>query len=261
MSRSCMRSRCDRPAQVRLTYDTLRCRVFLDDLPDTPGMYQEICEYHAVRLKLPMGWELSDRRGATPALFDLEALVRVPSSVRGGIVTRPGGPGSERIDLSDPTRIRSAAHPRSTPPPPEPPRTRPPSTPPPPAPPGVAVTGVGSGAVFSTSPTRATPVDRGRADRDRVPGAVAGTRTRRPSGGLRDGRSRASRGRRPLPTPTELFGGGSSATSGGVEDEGEVTVVSVGDRSIETVIVLGPDVDAPVAPDERGRRERHEWHG
>lgn len=240
-----MRSRCDRPAQVRLTYDTLRCRVFLDELPEATGMYQEICEYHAVRLKLPMGWELSDRRGATPALFDLEALVRVPASVRGGIVTRPGEPGTERIDLSD----------RRPPFSPEPERGRPPSTESISAPssgqtmspPVVPATAVGGGTVFSTSPVRGRRGGRSH-------GSDVGGRPEegRRSRGFRDGRARSSRGRRPLPTPTELFGAdvppGMYAEQDDV-DEG-LMVVSVGDRSIETVIVLGPETAPPVGPDD-----------
>ncbi|MCB1257436.1 MAG: DUF3499 family protein [Microthrixaceae bacterium] len=73
-----MRSKCDRPAQVRLTYDTLRCQVWLDPLPEFGSMVHEICEFHAKRMTLPMGWTLSDRRTATPSLFDFEVTNACP---------------------------------------------------------------------------------------------------------------------------------------------------------------------------------------
>lgn len=237
MVRLCMRSRCDRAAQVRLTYDTLRCRVFLDDLPESPGMYQEICEFHAVRLKLPMGWELSDRRGTTPALFDLEDLVRSATPSAEPIVTRSGGIGTERIDLADRVSDTSGR--------PVPPR--------------------------STRPTRSdvAPMDDRWVTLEPAPASVpepapVPTPSHGPTGatghrsGLREHHARSARGRGPLPTPSELFGVGrlpgvdatadrtDRADSAPRTERGDefVTVVSVGDRSIETVIVLGP-ADAP----------------
>lgn len=78
MVRLCMRSKCDRPAQVRLTYDTLRCQVWLDPLPEQTGMVHEICEFHAKRITLPMGWTLSDRRSTTPSLFDFAVVNACP---------------------------------------------------------------------------------------------------------------------------------------------------------------------------------------
>lgn len=253
MSRLCMRSRCDRPAQVRLTYDTLRCRVFLDDLPQVPGLYQEICEFHAVRLKLPMGWELSDRRGTTPVLFDLEALVRTPLPPSGSIVTRPAGVGSETIDLSTAT------------PPPPPPAQSPPSP---------AVPARGSdrsvGAV-RVGPRRERHLSRSEVEPIEDRPAAATRRSGRPpshTSGLRDSHARSTRGRGPLPTPSELFGAGrlpgiDTSIDTGVDttadpeadrDEGDMVVVSVGDRSIETVIVLGPD-SASERSDSTGGRD------
>lgn len=248
MVRLCMRSRCDRAAQVRLTYDTLRSRVFLDDLPESPGLYQEICEFHAVRLKLPMGWELSDRRGTTPVLFDLEDLVRSATPSAGPMVTRSDGIGTERIDLS------------------------------------TAVTGMASGT--ASRPTSRRTSRRSRSDvppmDDRwatlepvtASGTDDATRTRRSrparaTSGLREHHARSSRGRGPLPTPSELFGAGrlpgvdttvdvgAAADVDTAADHGDdfVTVVSVGDRSIETVIVLGP-ADRDDTTDSTGARHR-----
>lgn len=216
MSRLCMRSRCDRPAQVRLTYDTLCCRVYFDDLPEAHGMYQEICEYHALRLKLPIGWELSDRRGLTPTLFDLEALVRMPkrrsSGVTEPVVTRTGAVGTERIDLVDrrPTSRHDHVKVEDT---------------------------------VIVSSARVV---------ERVIDDVLGHRSPRRSGGLRSAEARSSRTRRPLPTPSEMFG---VDRLPGVDiradrDDSAIAVVSLGDRSIETVIVLGPE-DRPGGPPRR----------
>lgn len=64
-----MRPGCDRPAEARLSYDTIGCQVWLDALADRPGRSQEICDLHATRLTVPRGWMLCDRRVDEPALF------------------------------------------------------------------------------------------------------------------------------------------------------------------------------------------------
>lgn len=64
-----MRPGCDRPAEARLSYDTIGCQVWLDALADRPGRSQEICALHATRLTVPRGWMLCDRRVDEPALF------------------------------------------------------------------------------------------------------------------------------------------------------------------------------------------------
>ncbi|MGB3411136.1 MAG: DUF3499 family protein [Microthrixaceae bacterium] len=69
MARVCMRPGCDRPAEVRLSYDTVSCQVWLDPILDRPGPVQEICEFHALRLTVPRGWLLCERRVPNPALF------------------------------------------------------------------------------------------------------------------------------------------------------------------------------------------------
>ncbi len=61
-----MRPGCDRPAEVRLSYDTVSCQVWLDPVPELLGPVQEICEFHALRLTVPRGWVLCDRRVVTP---------------------------------------------------------------------------------------------------------------------------------------------------------------------------------------------------
>jgi len=57
-----MRPGCDRPAEARLSYDTISCQVWLDQMPDRLGPVQEICQFHAARLTVPRGWRLNDRR-------------------------------------------------------------------------------------------------------------------------------------------------------------------------------------------------------
>ena len=64
-----MRPGCDHLAVARLTYDTVTCQVWLDQLPERPGRVQEICDMHAERLTVPRGWMLCDRRQDAPALF------------------------------------------------------------------------------------------------------------------------------------------------------------------------------------------------
>lgn len=228
MSRVCMRSRCDRPAQVRLTYDTLRCRVFLDELPDVAGLYQEICEFHAVRLKLPMGWELSDRRGNTPALFDLEALVRSAPRRSDPIVTRNDVVGSEMIDLSEGARRSDpvrAPEPRPT---------------------------VDTGRAAHTG--RAVPTAAAAHERYVTSGVEHPPR--RATGGLRSASARSSRGRGRLPTPSELFGVGRLPDVDTTPEpiDAAMAVVSLGDPSIETVIVLGPE-SGPERTDSTGGRD------
>lgn len=64
-----MRPGCDRDAAARLTYDTIGCQVWLDDLAERTGRNQEICILHAERLTVPRGWALEDRRSEEPPLF------------------------------------------------------------------------------------------------------------------------------------------------------------------------------------------------
>lgn len=64
-----MRPGCDRDAAARLTYDTVGCQVWLDDLAEQTGRNQEICSLHAERLTVPRGWALEDRRSEEPPLF------------------------------------------------------------------------------------------------------------------------------------------------------------------------------------------------
>ena len=68
-----MRPGCDRPAAARLSYDTISCQVWLDQMPERLGPVQEICQFHAERLTVPRGWTLCDRRVDEPALFEPDA--------------------------------------------------------------------------------------------------------------------------------------------------------------------------------------------
>ena len=116
MRRLCMRSKCDRPAQVRLTYDTISCQVWLDSLPERTGLVHEICEFHAKRITLPVGWKLSDRRTSAPRLFDLDLTesrpplpkVAVDDTDEVGCVA-----GGETVRRPGPDRRK---HPRTWPP-------------------------------------------------------------------------------------------------------------------------------------------------
>lgn len=96
-----MRPGCDRDAAARLTYDTVVCQVWLDDLAERTGRNQEICSLHAQRLTVPRGWMLSDRRAEEPALFVPEPGAEPPSR---STPSRPGGRTGRR-------RSSSSSHP------------------------------------------------------------------------------------------------------------------------------------------------------
>ncbi len=100
-----MRPGCDRPAEVRLSYDTVSCQVWLDPILDRPGPVQEICEFHALRLTVPRGWLLCERRVPNPALFvpaDAPEKI-VPSSVPGDASTSVPSDASTDNDRSSST--------------------------------------------------------------------------------------------------------------------------------------------------------------
>lgn len=87
-----MRPGCDRPAEVRLSYDTVSCQVWLDPIPELPGPVQEICEFHALRLTVPRGWILCDRRVASPALFVAKAVPTGSAAPAPVVTTVPPAP-------------------------------------------------------------------------------------------------------------------------------------------------------------------------
>lgn len=104
-----MRSRCDRAAQVQLTYDTISCQVWLDPLPDRQGPVQAICEFHAKRLTLPIGWSLSDRRKSDPSLLDWGTILPPPIPLVESEQSTASHANSPRIDDPQRSSARSAA--------------------------------------------------------------------------------------------------------------------------------------------------------
>jgi Protein of unknown function (DUF3499) len=123
-----MRPGCDRPAAARLSYDTISCQVWLDQMPERLGPVQEICQFHAERLTVPRGWNLCDRRVDAPALFEPDhRAVRLPAAVDAAdvsvaavvpVATRgaTGSPARARSGASTPSPRRSnrRRHPSST---------------------------------------------------------------------------------------------------------------------------------------------------
>lgn len=63
-----MRPGCDRPAVARLTFDPVRCELWLDPLPTHAAPVQELCSFHVERLTVPRGWTVDDRRPAGGAV-------------------------------------------------------------------------------------------------------------------------------------------------------------------------------------------------
>jgi Protein of unknown function (DUF3499) len=63
MARQCSRTGCASPADATLTYQYGRSLVWLDDLaPERDPHSYDLCHRHAVRLSVPNGWRLDDRR-------------------------------------------------------------------------------------------------------------------------------------------------------------------------------------------------------
>jgi hypothetical protein len=68
--RHCSRTACTEPAAVTLTYEYGRSQVWLDDLtPEREPRGYDLCAGHAVRLSVPLGWHLADRRHPLHALL------------------------------------------------------------------------------------------------------------------------------------------------------------------------------------------------
>jgi hypothetical protein len=67
--RHCSRPTCSDVAVVTLTYEYRRSQVWLDHLAAErdPHAY-DLCRRHADELSVPLGWHLSDRRVAVPAI-------------------------------------------------------------------------------------------------------------------------------------------------------------------------------------------------
>jgi len=72
--RQCSRTACASPAAVTLTYDYARSHVWIDELsPERDPHAYDLCARHAERLTVPLGWQLSIRRGADPLGVKLSA--------------------------------------------------------------------------------------------------------------------------------------------------------------------------------------------
>ena len=62
-ARHCARPTCGAPAAASLTYHYGTRSVWLDNLDEErePSSY-DLCSGHAARLRVPVGWDLEDRR-------------------------------------------------------------------------------------------------------------------------------------------------------------------------------------------------------
>jgi hypothetical protein len=68
--RLCSQTGCSRPASATMTYGYVARTAWLDELdPDHAPSGYDLCADHADRLRVPQGWELSDRRDAEQPLF------------------------------------------------------------------------------------------------------------------------------------------------------------------------------------------------
>lgn len=66
MSRSCARPGCGNDAVATLSYAYAEGLVVLEDLtPEAHPMVHDLCRQHAEGLRVPLGWDLRDERGAT----------------------------------------------------------------------------------------------------------------------------------------------------------------------------------------------------
>ena len=118
-----MRPGCDRPADARLSYDTITCRVWLDQMPERLGPVQEICQFHAARLTVPRGWTLNDRRidratdhdpdRGSPGTLDTpvpEPVVLEPAVLEPVVLE----PVARMVATATPRRSNRRRHPSST---------------------------------------------------------------------------------------------------------------------------------------------------
>lgn len=67
-ARLCARPACGRPAIATLTYDYATSTVWLRELTDHKEAHgSDLCQTHADRLRVPVGWALDDRRTPVPS--------------------------------------------------------------------------------------------------------------------------------------------------------------------------------------------------
>jgi hypothetical protein len=62
VSAHCSRPGCNAPADATLTYDYGQSVGYLDWLQPPHPMQYDLCITHADRIRVPVGWELQDRR-------------------------------------------------------------------------------------------------------------------------------------------------------------------------------------------------------
>ena len=64
--RQCSRTGCASPAVVTLTYEYGRSQVWIDELsPERDPHFYDLCQVHADRLSVPLGWHLLNRAQRT----------------------------------------------------------------------------------------------------------------------------------------------------------------------------------------------------
>ncbi len=68
MSASCSRPGCQRSPTATLTYDYAAQTASLDRLAAPHPMQYDLCDQHAERLSVPVGWSLVDNRILAPVL-------------------------------------------------------------------------------------------------------------------------------------------------------------------------------------------------
>ena len=101
VDRQCSRPACAEPAAATLTYVYARGTAWLDGLSaDRDPHSYDLCERHASRVGVPVGWRLEDRRGSLVMTGLVVAGAEVPSSPGAAARARAGGPG-DRASLAD----------------------------------------------------------------------------------------------------------------------------------------------------------------
>ena len=68
MSATCSRPACRRPPTTTLTYDYGSSVATIAALGIPHPMHYELCDLHAERLSVPMGWTLVDERVVAPVI-------------------------------------------------------------------------------------------------------------------------------------------------------------------------------------------------
>ena len=82
MSRQCARPGCPEVADATLAYEYASWTVWLDDvtLEGHPSTY-DLCPRHSNNMRVPMGWQLRDRRALHVETLNLPGLANLPGMV------------------------------------------------------------------------------------------------------------------------------------------------------------------------------------